>query len=158
MNAQIAEAPERTGFVATKEPATIRIVARETHPDEAPVADQGVTLELDHVSCFYGSFRAVREVSFKIPRRGVTALIGPSGCGKSTVLRTMNRMNDLIPSFRLEGSIRLDGQDLYDRSVDPVAVRQTCRNGLPEAEPVPQVDLRQRCVRREDQRLQGRHA
>ena len=58
------------------------------------------------------------------PRGKITALIGPSGCGKSTVLRTMNRMNDLVPSFRLDGAILLDGQDLYGRAVDPVAVRR----------------------------------
>ena len=56
------------------------------------------------MSCYYGSFRAVRDVSIDVARREVTALIGPSGCGKSTVLRTINRMNDLVPSFRLEGS------------------------------------------------------
>jgi phosphate transport system ATP-binding protein len=76
------------------------------------------------VSCWYGGFRAVRDVSISVARREVTALIGPSGCGKSTVLRTINRMNDLVPSFRLDGAILLDGQDLYGPDVDPVAVRR----------------------------------
>ena len=105
------------------EAAAIRIVARDVAPPD-PVHEPDVAMELRGVSCYYGSFRAVRDISINVARRGVTALIGPSGCGKSTVLRTMNRMNDLIPSFRLEGSILLDGQDLYGRAADPVAVRR----------------------------------
>ena len=103
----------------------IRIVPFDTPPmptEQAVGVD--VALELRNASCYYGTFRAVRDVSITVARRGVTALIGPSGCGKSTVLRTMNRMNDLVPSFHLEGEILLDGQDLYDRQVDPVAVRR----------------------------------
>ncbi|MES2209118.1 MAG: phosphate ABC transporter ATP-binding protein PstB [Chloroflexota bacterium] len=81
-------------------------------------------LRLDGVSCWYGDFRAIRDVSLEIERRQVTALIGPSGCGKSTLLRTMNRMNDLVPTFRLEGRVALDGTDVYGRGVDPVVVRR----------------------------------
>jgi phosphate transport system ATP-binding protein len=87
-----------------------------------PVAD--AILLLEAVSCWYGGFRAVRDVAIEIRPREVTALIGPSGCGKSTLLRTMNRMNDLIPSCRTDGSIRFEGQDLYAPGVDPVAVRR----------------------------------
>jgi phosphate transport system ATP-binding protein len=103
----------------------IRIAAFDASPVPAanPVGVD-IALELRNVSCYYGSFRAVRDISLTVARRGVTALIGPSGCGKSTVLRTMNRMNDLVPSFHLEGDVLLDGQNLYDRQVDPVAVRR----------------------------------
>jgi phosphate transport system ATP-binding protein len=76
------------------------------------------------VSCFYGSFRAVRNVNIQVAEHSITALIGPSGCGKSTLLRTINRMNDLVPSYRSEGQILLGGQDLFARGVDPVAVRR----------------------------------
>ena len=76
------------------------------------------------MSCYYGSFRAVKDVSVVALKREVTALIGPSGCGKSTLLRTFNRMNDLVPSFRSTGEVLLDGQDLYGQGVDPVAVRR----------------------------------
>jgi phosphate transport system ATP-binding protein len=73
---------------------------------------------------YYGDFTAVRDTSLKIERNSVTAFIGPSGCGKSTVLRSINRMNDLIRGFRFEGEIRFRGKDVYAPDVDPVAVRR----------------------------------
>jgi phosphate transport system ATP-binding protein len=81
-------------------------------------------VELQDVSCYYGSFRAVRNVDIKVEKNAITALIGPSGCGKTTLLRTINRMNDLVPSYHAEGRILLDRQDLNGKDVDPVAVRR----------------------------------
>ena len=81
-------------------------------------------IEMDDVSLFYGSFRAVDGVTLPIGRNEITALIGPSGCGKSTVLRSINRMNDLIPGARVEGTISYHGQDIYARDVDPIEVRR----------------------------------
>jgi phosphate transport system ATP-binding protein len=101
---------------------TIRIAARRSSESAVQAAD--TVVELQDLSCFYGSFRAVRNIDVAIQKKRITALIGPSGCGKSTVLRTINRMNDLVPSFHIEGKILLDGQDLYSRDVDPVAVRR----------------------------------
>ncbi len=101
----------------------VRITATG-HADDAAPADHPVVIELQDVSCYYGSFRAVRNIDLKVARQRITALIGPSGCGKSTLLRTINRMNDLIPSYRTEGHLLLDGQDLYAKEVDPVAVRR----------------------------------
>ena len=129
MNASLTEAPPPPAADEAQPlgPAAIRI---HTNPDSAaaPVGvqtpEREIALELRGVSCFYGSFRAVRDVSIDVARREVTALIGPSGCGKSTVLRTINRMNDLVPSFRLEGSILLDGQELYAPAVDAVELRR----------------------------------
>jgi phosphate ABC transporter, ATP-binding protein len=109
--------------IASDGPPRVRI-ALDGPGGEAKVGEREVAIELQHVSCYYGAFQAVRDVSISVARREVTALIGPSGCGKSTVLRTINRMNDLVASFRLEGAILLDGQNLYDPAVDPVAVRR----------------------------------
>jgi len=75
------------------------------------------------VSVYYGDKKALDEVSIDIPTEFVTAFIGPSGCGKSTFLRTLNRMNDTIPNARVEGSIELDGEDIYNSSMDVVQLR-----------------------------------
>ena len=115
---------------------TIRLV--QQHLDEAEQIAPGVTrdavhmsfpadevvFELDGLSCFYGSFRAVRDISLEVPKNRITALIGPSGCGKSTLLRSFNRMNDLIDTARIEGTVRYHGVDLYADGVDPVEVRR----------------------------------
>ncbi len=96
--------------------------------DTVSVAESEPALEqvmnLEDVSVFYGDFRAVRNVNMPVYRHHITAMIGPSGCGKSTVLRTLNRMNDLIPGARVEGSVSYLGVDLYGPKVDPVEVRR----------------------------------
>ncbi len=81
-------------------------------------------LEMRDVHIYYGNFRAVKEANLNIERQKITAFIGPSGCGKSTVLRSLNRMNDLIPGTRTEGQVLYHGYNLYDRNVDPVEVRR----------------------------------
>ena len=79
---------------------------------------------LENVDIYYGDYRAVRDVTFTIPKNKVTAFIGPSGCGKSTILRCFNRLNDLIDIFHLTGKISYHGQNLYDKDIDPVEVRK----------------------------------
>jgi phosphate transport system ATP-binding protein len=86
--------------------------------------DAKAIFEIDGVTVSYGGVPAVRDVSFHVHEHEITALIGPSGCGKSTMLRTLNRMNDLIPTATVEGTIRYHGEDLYAGSIDPVQVRQ----------------------------------
>lgn len=81
-------------------------------------------VELQNVNIYYGSKLAVQDVSLSIPRQRITAFIGPSGCGKSTVLRSINRMNDLIPDARVEGKVVFRGDNLYEKNVDPVEVRR----------------------------------
>src|SRR5215208_2889283 len=76
------------------------------------------------VNVFYGEHRAIRDVSLRIARNDITALIGPSGCGKSTFIRCLNRMNDLIPTARVEGRVLYHDEDLYDDRIDPVQVRK----------------------------------
>ena len=83
-----------------------------------------VVFELESLSCFYGAFRAVRDISLEVPRNRITAIIGPSGCGKSTLLRSFNRMNDLVDTAHIEGRILYHGVDLYADAVDPVEVRR----------------------------------
>lgn len=94
---------------------------REQH--SASVEDCSVKMSAKGVDVFYGAAQALKNVSIDIPACQVTALIGPSGCGKSTFLRSLNRMNDVIENCRVEGSIELDGQDIYDRKVDVVHLR-----------------------------------
>ena len=112
----IAQGP---AMVAASRPTAARVIANES-AGEAP----STLLQLEGVSVYYGSFRAVRDVNMAISEHRITAMIGPSGCGKSTVLRCMNRMNDLVEGARVEGSIRYNGEDLYDKVVDPVEVRK----------------------------------
>lgn len=81
-------------------------------------------LETEALNVYYGSFRAVRDIELKIERRKITALIGPSGCGKSTVLRSFNRMNDLVGTARVEGQVRFHGKNIYDPDVAPAEVRR----------------------------------
>jgi phosphate transport system ATP-binding protein len=80
--------------------------------------------ELSNLTVSYDGVPAVADVSFDVYRNHITALIGPSGCGKSTLIRCLNRMNDLIPAARVDGSVLYHGQDLYGRQVDPVEVRK----------------------------------
>lgn len=81
-------------------------------------------LECEKVNVFYGDYRAVTDVNMAFGQNEITALIGPSGCGKSTLLRSLNRMNDLIDGARTEGLVTLHGENLYDKEVDPIAVRR----------------------------------
>ena len=75
-------------------------------------------IEVKHVNFYYGNFQALKDISLNVREHEVTAFIGPSGCGKSTFLRLFNRMNDLIPGTRLEGAINIDGNNIYDKSVN----------------------------------------
>ena len=81
-------------------------------------------IEASNLNIYYGDFRAVKGVSLAVKQKMVTAFIGPSGCGKSTMLRSFNRMNELIPSSRTEGHIYFLGQDIYKSNIDPVEVRK----------------------------------
>jgi phosphate transport system ATP-binding protein len=112
------------------EPPEIRVGAPQPTPQVAagarpePKRLREPIFHLGQVNVFYGDKPAVREVEFDIARNEITALIGPSGCGKSTLIRCLNRMNDLIPTARVEGSVMYHGQDLYGPEVDAVEVRK----------------------------------
>jgi len=95
-------------------------------------------IDVQHFSFFYGDFKALDDLSLVIPERQITALIGPSGCGKSTFLRAINRMNDTISSARAEGTILLDGDNIYDPDVDVVELRGRVGMVFQRPNPFPQ--------------------
>ncbi len=117
-----ADAPDEDGPV--EEGASVSSPVPEVKPGTTPSASSEIVFELDDLSAFYGSFQAVRDIRFQVLRNEITAFIGPSGCGKSTLLRCFNRMNDLIPGARTEGTLNYHGVPLYGPKVDPVEVRR----------------------------------
>ena len=93
--------------------------------------------DIQDLTAIYGSKPALKDVSMEVYKNLVTAVIGPSGCGKSTFIRCLNRMNDLVPSFRQTGTIRYHGQDIATKDVDPVAVRRTIGMVFQKSNPFP---------------------
>lgn len=96
-----------------------------------------VAINIDALSLWYTGVQAIENVSLQIPENQVTALIGPSGCGKSTLLRCINRMNDLIPGVTLDGQIKIHGENIYEKDVDPVAVRRNVGMVFQKPNPFP---------------------
>ena len=114
------------------------------------------SIDVSDLNIYYGDFLAVEGVNMTIKARSVTAFIGPSGCGKSTMLRSLNRMHEVIPGARVEGKIMVDGQSLYDACDRPGRRTPPDRHGLPAAQPVPDdVDLRQRAGRQPAERQEA---
>jgi phosphate transport system ATP-binding protein len=101
-----------------------RLIVGFPREHRAIPSDAPVVFDVNDLSVWYGPFRAIRDVTISIHQRQITSLIGPSGCGKTTMLRCFNRMNDLVPTARVDGSILYHGVDLYEREVDPVEVRR----------------------------------
>jgi phosphate transport system ATP-binding protein len=102
------------------------VVPRPDHAG-APVAAEAETetvFDIESLDLFYGSFRALQDVTLTVPANRITALIGPSGCGKTTFLRCLNRMTDLVPGARVVGQVRYRGTSLYDGAVDPIELRR----------------------------------
>ena len=103
-------------------------------------------IDIKDLNIYYGSFHAVADVGLSVPPRSVTAFIGPSGCGKSTVLRTLNRMHEVLPGARAEGSVLLDGEDIYGAGIDPVSVRKTIGMVFQRPNPFPTMSIRDNVV------------
>ena len=101
-----------------------RLAVRHSTGDDVVEVERETVFDVHDVSVYYGTFRAVRDITLPIGRNEITALIGPSGCGKTTFLRCLNRMNDLIEGARVAGTILYHGVDLYEERVDPVEVRR----------------------------------
>jgi len=118
--------PERTGETPSA-PASLtppRLSVSIEGREAATSTDADIVVALRSFGFYYGRFRAVKDITFDVAARRITALIGPSGCGKSTLLRSINRMNDLIPGTRVEGEVLYHGQNLYAKDVDAVEVRR----------------------------------
>jgi phosphate transport system ATP-binding protein len=99
------------------------------------------SIDVSDLNIYYGDFLAVEGVSMTIKARSVTAFIGPSGCGKSTMLRSLNRMHEVIPGARVEGKVMVDGQSLYGPEVDPVAVRRSIGMVFQRPNPFPTMSI-----------------
>jgi phosphate transport system ATP-binding protein len=109
-----------TQTIPNADPKPPRVAGRP-----APAKDtEEVVIDCKIDELYYGTFKAVRDTQIPIKKNAITAFIGPSGCGKSTVLRCLNRMNDLVRGFRFKGHVKYRGKDIYDRAIDPVAVRR----------------------------------
>src|SRR5688572_17319688 len=100
------------------------VASPEPTSPPAPSAAHPVKIDVSGMNFYYGTNRVLHQIDLKVLANQVTAFIGPSGCGKSTFLRSLNRMNDIIPGTRVEGSVLIDGQDIYAPSVDVVDLRR----------------------------------
>src|SRR5262249_35076623 len=119
------EQPEQDIATSIQPPQTAAEPQAPPVPEPRESWDEGnAVFDVENVSCYYSAFRAVTDVSLSIHENEITAFIGPSGCGKTTVLRTLNRMNDLVAGARVEGDIRYRGASLYGKDVSPIAVRR----------------------------------
>src|SRR6516164_9593752 len=119
------EPTEQESVTSLQQPEAAAPPQAQPAPEpEAYSAPGSTVFDAERVSCYYGSFRAVTDVSLSVYENEITAFIGPSGCGKTTVLRTLNRMNDLVAGARVEGDVRYHGTPLYGPKVSPTAVRR----------------------------------
>src|ERR687897_182898 len=107
--------------LAQTTPPSLTVTVRT--PSQQTV-DHPVSIDVQALNFYYGAKRALEDISIAIPAKLVTAFIGPSGCGKSTFLRTLNRMNDIIPGTRVDGRVLIDGDNIYDQRVDVVELRR----------------------------------
>jgi len=103
--------------------ADVTMPETQTTPDQRTAGRASTKMSATDLNLWYGETQALHGINLDMPSQEVTALIGPSGCGKSTFLRCLNRMNDLIPQVRIKGGVALDGEDIYDPSVDVVQLR-----------------------------------
>jgi len=116
-------------------------VLLDTEGEALPLA-----MEAKNVSMWYGSKRAIDNVSLDMPAKAVTAIIGPSGCGKSTFIRALNRMHELVPHARIEGSVFLHGQNLYANGVDPAIVRRRVGMVFQKSNPFPTMSIGENAI------------
>ena len=129
--------PERTAVEPAERPVE-PLLAEESVPAR--------TFEIKNLSIWYGEKRAIDSVTMDIATNAVTAIIGPSGCGKSTFLRALNRMHELVPKTRLEGTVMLQGKDLYSSNIDPAIVRRRVGMVFQKSNPFPTMTIGENVV------------
>ena len=112
-------------------------VSPVTKTEEKKATEPPCKLVTENLDFYYRQTRALHGINIQIKEKHITALIGPSGCGKSTFLRSLNRMNDLVPGTRVEGTIYIDGQDIYAKSVDPILLRRKVGMIFQKSNPFP---------------------
>ena len=121
----------------TKGPSAVPIPTPQVRSGRTVEPERPTKIQATDLSFYYGVKRALESISIKIQANVVTAFIGPSGCGKSTFLRTLNRMNDIIPATRIEGSVEIDGENIYGAGVDVVQVRRRVGMVFQKSNPFP---------------------
>ena len=140
MNASLTMSTEKSSASVDRNPASSRLSAiARGEPFESviheSVYDEDIVVNIENFNLWYGEKQALFDISMPIPRGKVTALVGPSGCGKSTLLRCVNRMNDLVDSVKIDGSMQLNGESITDRGVDVIELRK--RMGMVFQKPNP---------------------
>jgi len=132
--------------MATPDPTVVERVERAAEPAPTPEPAPASTFQVKNLSVWYGDKRAIDDVTLDIASNAVTAIIGPSGCGKSTFLRCLNRMHELVPKTRVEGTVFLQGEDLYSSDVDPAIVRRRVGMVFQKSNPFPTMSIGENVV------------
>src|SRR5438045_8197240 len=133
-------------IMATPEQRVTERVEGAAQPSANSEPAPKLTFEAKNVSIWYGQKRAIEDISLNIISKAVTAIIGPSGCGKSTFLRALNRMHELTPKTRMEGTVLLHGEDLYSKTVDPAIVRRRVGMVFQKSNPFPTMSIGENVV------------
>src|SRR6266446_3973079 len=132
--------------MATPEQSVTERVERPAQPPGSSEPEPKLTFEAKNLSVWYGEKRAIDDVTLDIASNAVTAIIGPSGCGKSTFLRCLNRMHELVPKTRVDGTVLLQGEDLYSNTVDPAIVRRRVGMVFQKSNPFPTMTIGENVV------------
>jgi len=132
--------------MATPEGSVMEHVEQPAEPAPSIEPSPPLTFQVENLSIWYGEKRAIDNVTLGIASNAVTAIIGPSGCGKSTFLRALNRMHELVPKTRMEGTVLLQGQDLYSSTVDPAIVRRRVGMVFQKSNPFPTMTIGENVV------------
>src|SRR5213595_776252 len=133
-------------LMATPDPTVVEHVDRNAESTPTPNPAPSWTFQVKNLSVWYGEKRVIDDMTLDVASNAVTAIIGPSGCGKSTFLRCLNRMHELVPKTRVDGTVLLQGDDLYSNSVDPAIVRRRVGMVFQKSNPFPTMSIGENVV------------